>query len=400
MRWWGGDARHEAVLAALDIFMDRYPHITINPEYSAFAGFHDQLVLDLGARTTPDIVQVNYAWVHNFGLGQNVFLDLNTMSHILNLTEWNDSMRASMTTTDGQLAAVPHGMTGRVILYNRHMLEAHGRTTFPATIDELIEYGNEVAASNTTLDQGSNEYAFFPLGPETLDIALLTMLYNMTGKGLETNGTMNHTVEEVEAAFEVFGRMIDTNTIPSFQQQEPPADATNPVWMQGRSGSSFAWVSNVFLEADNFMEGDRDGLGVALFPAVTQGGSQTIMQRPSLGHTIASTTQHPELAAYILNFLYTDTEALEVLGNAFGIPLSRSAAAIAEANGATVGLQAIGLDMLLSAPAGDMGATFEDANMRNPRFAIIEAFRTGNMNARQAAEQFILQQQAALNDMR
>jgi oligogalacturonide transport system substrate-binding protein len=398
MSWWGNDPRHDAVNAAIDIFQSRYPHVTVVRQYGVFAGFQTALTTQLAAQTEPDIVQSNYAWIHAFDAGRNVFLNLRDYDHIIDLSEWAPSLLDFTTTSDGQLAGVPHGMTGRVIIYNQAMLAEHGFSTFPTDFQEWIRLGEAIAAGNATLDAGSNTYAFFPLGPESLDIIILSMLYNQTGRNMQENRQMQHTVDEVEAVFNIIGRLIDSGTIPSFEQQEPPHNSTNPVWMSGRSGAAFEWVSNIFLAGGDFMEGDIDGLGVSLLPAVTPGGNQAIMQRPSLGHAISRNTDHPALAAYLLNFLYTDEQALLTIAHQLGIPLSSTAARIAEHEGQIRGLQAEGLDLLLANPA-TMCPLFEDANMRNPRFEIIEQFRLGVITSRQAAERFVNEQQTVMNNM-
>jgi oligogalacturonide transport system substrate-binding protein len=403
MAWWGGDARHDAVNAALDIFESRYPHVTIVRDYGAFAGYQTALTTQLAAQAEADVLQSNYAWIHAFDAGRNVFLNLRDYDHIIDLSEWAPALLDFGTTADGQLSAVPHGMTGRVIIYNQELLAEHGATSFPATFDEWIELGDRIAAGNATLDAGANTYAFFPLGPESLDIVLLTMLYNETGRNLQANGRILHTVDEVEAMFNILARMIANGTIPTWEQQEAPHDATNPVWMQGRGGSVFEWVANIFLAGGNFRDNNPaarqvEGLGLALLPAVTPGGSQSIMQRPSIVHAVSRNSQHPELAVYLLNFLYTDEEALLTIGAQFGIPLSRTAAAISEREGQVWGLQTEGLSMLLE-NVGEMCFMFEDPNLRPERFAAIEGFRTGALTARQAAERWVNGQQNELSMM-
>ena len=403
MSWWGNDPRHDAANAALDLFTSRYPHVTVIREYGVFAGFQTALTTQLASQSEPDIVQSNYAWIHAFDAGRNVFLNLRDYDHIIDLSEWAPSLLDFTTTTDGQLAGVPHGMTGRVIIYNQAMLAEHGFSSFPTDFPEWIRLGEAIAANNATLDAGDNTYAFFPLGPESLDIVLLTMLYNETGRNLQADGRILHTVAEVEGMFELIGQMIATGTIPTWEQQEAPHDATNPVWMQGRGGSVFEWVSNIFLAGGNFYgnsQADRriEGLGVALLPAVTPGGSQNIMQRPSLVHAVSRNTQHPELAVYLLNWLYTDPDALDILGAQFGIPLSRTWAAISERDGQVWGLQSEGLGLLMG-NIGEMCHLFEDPNLRPERLAAIEGFRTGAMNARQAAERWVNGQQSELSMM-
>jgi len=399
MSWWGADPRHEALIAALDLYMDRYPHITVDHEFGAFQGWMDNMVIQLAGQVEPDIMQVNYAWVHAFGGGTNVFLDLNTVSNVLDLSEWSPELLNFMTTADGQLGAVPHGVTGRVVIYDREMLAEHDLSSFPATFDEWIELGSSVSVGNAGLDQGNNTYAFYPLGPETIDVMFLQMLYNNTGKNMEENGQMLHTVEEVREIFEIIGRMTESGAMPTFEQQEPPHDATNPVWMEGRGGSAFEWVGNIFLAGGNFMENDLDRLGIANLPAVAPGGGQAIMQRPSLGHAISRNSDYPEVAAHLLNFLYTDEEALLIIAHHLGVPFSRTAAAIAERDEIIQGLQLEGVDLLIN-NHGIMSPLFEDPNLRQPRFSIFEAFRTGSIDAETAAERFLSEQQSALDNMR
>jgi len=402
--WWGADARHEAVLAALDVFTSRYPHITVEPEFGAFTGYLDSLVVQMAGRDEADIIQVNYAWVHALGGGTNVFANLNDFAHIIDLNEWSPALRGFTTTADGQLGGVPHGITGRVIIYNTEMLAQYGMSTFPATFDELIELGERIAEGNTALDEGNNTYSFFPIGPESMDIVMLTMLYNHTGRNLQADGRILHTVDEVEEMFNIWQRMIDVGALPTWDQQEGVGNVFTPVWMEGRGGSVFEWVGNIFVAGGAFMDNDIDerrveGVGVALLPAVTAGGSRNSMQRPSLVHTISRNSDNPELAAYLLNFLYTDEEALLILDNAFGIPLSSTAARIFEETGGAWGLQLDGFD-LLEANQGTMCPLFEDPNLRPARTAAIEAFRTGMIDAREAARRWVEDQQQELDAMR
>jgi len=402
MAWWGADARHEAVNAALDLFESRYQNVSIERDYGAFGGYLDSLVVQMAGQAEADIIQVNYAWVHSLGGGVNVFQDLNQMSDIIDLNQWSPALRGFTTTADGQLSGVPHGITGRVIVYDTEVYEPFGG--FPATFDEWIAIGEEIAAGNLVLDQGDNTYGFFPIGPETMDIVMLTMLYNHTGRNLQADGNILFTVEEVEYMFNIWQRMIDTGALPTWDQQEGVADVFNPVWMEGRGGSEFPWVGNIFVSAGAFLdnepsEGIVEGMGVALLPAVQAGQSRNSMQRPSLVHVVSRNSNHPELAAYLLNFLYTDEEALLILGNAFGIPLSTDAARIFEREGGAWGLQLDGFD-LLEANMGTMCPLFEDPNLRPQRFAAIEAFRTGSIDAAEAARRWVENQQQELNAMR
>jgi hypothetical protein len=176
--------------------------------------------------------------------------------------------------------------------------------------------------------------------------------------------------------------------------------------MQARAGGLFEWVGNIFLAGGNFQDNDPaerqvEGLGIALLPTMTPGTSMYSMQRPSLVHavTYAAVERGVEhIAAYFLNFLYTDEEALLAIGPEFGVPLARSAAAIADQEGQVWGLMADGLELLL-ANQGDMCHLFEDPQLRPARRSAWEAFHSGTITAREAAERWVADQQSYLNAM-
>ena len=407
MAWWGADARHEAVNAALDLFMDRYPHITVIPEYGQFGGYLDSLMVMLADGSEPDVFQSNYAWVHMLDGGNNPFMNLRDWDHIIDLGEWSDALLARATTADGQLAGVPHGITGRVIIYCTEMLAEHGLSSFPATFDEWIALGEAVTAGNTALDTDDNQYAFWPLGAPgndlSMDIIIMTMLINHFGVNLEANGQIQPTIDQVEYVFDILTRMKDAGLLPTHEQQEGVADAFNPVWMAGRGGSVYEWVGNIHVAGGAFLENDPsagivEGLGVALLPAVEAGGTRLSMQRPSIVHAVGRNTDHPELAVYLLNWLYTDEEALNIIFDQFGIPLSNTADRLFQERGGAWGLMLDGFD-LLEANEAIMCAYFEDGNLRPHRLNAIENFRNGSIDAREAARQWVEYQQYGLDNM-
>jgi oligogalacturonide transport system substrate-binding protein len=406
MAWWGGDARHAAVNAALDLFESRYPHIMVEREYGAFGGYLDALQVMLLDGSEPDVFQSNYAWVHMLAQGNNPFMNLRDWDHIIDLGEWTPALLGRTTTADGQLAGVPHGITGRVIIYTHDMLEQAGLTSFPATFDEWIAAAEVVNAGNTALESPGNTYAFWPLGAPgddlSMDIVIMTMIINHFGVNLEANGQILPTVDQVEYVFNILTRMKDVGLLPTHQQQEGVTNAFNPVWMEGRGGSVFEWVGNIHL-AGGAVEGRIDaaaqtaeGIGVALLPAVTPGGTQLSMQRPSIVHAVGRSTSHPELAVYLLNWLYTDEEALTIIFDQFGIPLSATADRLFQEQGGAWGLMLEGFS-LLEANAAVMCSHFEDGRLRPHRLNAIENFRNGSIDAREAARQWVEYQQYGLN---
>ncbi|MCL1995791.1 MAG: ABC transporter substrate-binding protein [Defluviitaleaceae bacterium] len=396
--WWGVEDRAILTEQALDVFRARYPNVTILTEWSAFGGHLDNLTLQLATGEEPDLMQVNYAWIHSLSPGgNNAFLDLNTVAHVLDLTEWSQDDLAFLIVGD-ELAAVPYGQNGRVVVYNRLLLQEFGLSEFPTTTEDLIAFGTLVSEGNNLgMDLGYNRHALANLDNLLFDLATLTWLYNTTGRTLQEGGQLLHTVEEVQAIFDLIGVLQETGTVPNpLQETAGFPNHNDPIWTEGRAGGALVWVSDVHNFFNTFMGGDQwDDLGVALLPTPA-GYPQITMQRPSFTHAISRNTDHPEVVAYLLNFLYTDPLAIVPLAQAGGIPFSTTASYYAQ--DVLVWPQIEGIE-LLALGLGVIDEYFEDPRLRNPRQDIFGQFRHGVIDSAEAAQRFINEQQTALNDI-
>ncbi|MCL1996805.1 MAG: extracellular solute-binding protein [Defluviitaleaceae bacterium] len=398
--WWGVEARAEAMEAAFDIFMARYPNVTIAGDWGPFGGHLDSLILQLATGEEPDIMQVNYAWVHSLAPdGNNVFFDINAVSDIVDLSEWT-SGDLSFMNVGGELAGVPHGMNGRIVVYNRLLLEEFGLDTFPATVEELIAFGEQVSVGNNLgMDLGDNRYALANLDNLLFDLSILTWLYATTGNPLQQGGQMLHTEEQVAAIFDLVYELQATGTVQNpLQETAGFPNHNDPVWTSGRAGGALVWVSDVNNFKNTFLVEGSDhweDLGVAPLP-VPAGTSPVTMQRPSLGHAISRNTSHPEVAAYLLNFLYTDPDAIRAIGATLGVPFSRTAAEITWGEGIVSDPQIEGMEILAVA-VGVIDEYFEDPRLREPRQGIFGEFRHGTIDSATAAARFVNEQQSALD---
>jgi oligogalacturonide transport system substrate-binding protein len=60
MSWWGGDSRHAATQAALEICGAKYGH-TISPEFTGWGGHFEKLTTQIAGGTEADLMQVNWS---------------------------------------------------------------------------------------------------------------------------------------------------------------------------------------------------------------------------------------------------------------------------------------------------------------------------------------------------
>ena len=77
--WWGNDARTAATQEVIAAFEKEYPNITIEPQFTDWAGYWDKLATETAANDTPDIIQMDEKYIATYG-DRGALLDLKSRS--------------------------------------------------------------------------------------------------------------------------------------------------------------------------------------------------------------------------------------------------------------------------------------------------------------------------------
>ena len=161
------------------------------------------------------------------------------MKDFINLSNWDENYLNAMQ-VDGEQTAVPHGMTGRVNLMNEKLFSENS-LELPVTYDELIEAGKVISKDNTATG-AENKYAFTNMGEVSKDLFIAQMLFNKTGKVMQTDGTVNYTVEEAGA-------------MPTFAQDPSIENESNPEWVNVRTGGIYEWANSLGKWVGSYQSG-------------------------------------------------------------------------------------------------------------------------------------------------
>jgi len=287
-------------------------------------------------------------------------------------------------------------MNARMLITNTAFLREFGLDAMPTDFEEFVELAERVSANNAELDAGDNRYLHVPFSNLDIDHFILTMFYSMTGRDNVVNGQWNFSVDEVEAVLELLVRLDAAGGQPTFYNHDPINNEQNQVWTSGRGASSFQWI-NVPQNAASVVGDGAYMDDMVLFPFPQVGGRTVAVARASLAHALSQNSANLDVAAYFLNWFYTDPDAIRAVGTELGVPGGRDAFEIMVNDGALHPLQQQGIDLLNTLPVGFMGVYWEDATLRNPRYEIYDELRTGRITVREAAERLVQEQQAALD---
>jgi len=394
--WWGSEARHRALEEVIRLFEAEFPGVRIIPEYSSWDGYGANLLSALSAGVEADIVQVNYNWIHAFGKGNNVFYNLIDLNEYIELSSWEQSYLDAMTTDDGQLAAVPWGMTGRVPLVNQSVFDAFD-VPIPRTYLAAKDAA-QIIAENNTQTEGENHFVFLNVGMESLDLFIGQMLLNHTGKVMQTGGIVNYTEDEVMEALALFLDLEASGATPNYYQDDVIQNEYNPDWLLGRAGMIFEWTSSMEKYIDVFGE-ESAQIVLGDFFRFHEEDTPTIYVKPSFGYAISRRTAHPEIAAQFIEFLFTNEQAVQAINTQLGLSSNTRTLEFQQALGMLDGLMGEAIALLDSYPQVVMDPFFEDHNVRAARYQAIDSLRIGAVDLRTAARMFIEGQQNALDEL-
>ena len=393
--WWGADNRHEAMKKVVDLYEKENPNVTVDVEYGAWDGWQAKVLTQLSGKTEADVMQVNYNWLFSFGRGKNVFYDMNKVKDYIHLENWDKTYLKAMQ-VDGVQSAVPYGMTGRVNLVNQKVFKDAG-VEVPTTYDELLAAGKTIAANNTATG-ADNKYAIVNNGDVSKDLFIAQMLYNQTGKVMQTDGKVNYKASQVADVLEQYKALEDAGAMPTFSQDNSIETNANPQWVNGNAGGTYEWANSLAQWSESYAGGEKSDLTVGPYLQKDKDTKPTIYVKPNFGYAISKNTKNPEVAADFINFLMTNKDAVTAAGDSLGISSNKITYDLQVKDNLLEGVVAEGYDMLDKYDQTVMDPYFEDDNVRNERYTAIEAFRTGKMTAKEAAKDYVEKQQEALDE--
>ena len=315
MNWWGGDSHHKATIEAIRAFEAKYPNIKVEAEYESFTGHEEKVALALKSGSAADVIQLNMDWVFNYSPDGEMFIDLNTLSNVIDLTAYEPS-DLDFFTINGKLQAIPVSNTGRVFFWNQTMFDRVG-AKIPTTLDELYAAGEKFAS----YEDGS----YYPLIVKELDRTLLMVYYLQCkyGKPWVENNELQYTQEEISEGMEFLNTLENKHVIPTLEILAGDGSElidTNQRWIDGHYAGIYMWDCNL-LKHKNAAAGFDFVVGDFINMGDYHGG----MSKAAMVFAIPKTSEHPAEAAALIQFLLGEKEGIKIMSDIRGIPLNKKA---------------------------------------------------------------------------
>ena len=358
--WWGGDSRHAAYQSALEAFQAEHSNITVEPTFAAWSGWEEKMAAAFIAGNAQDVCQVNWNWLYNYSADGSKFVDLNTTSKFIDLTQWDAAAMDACYVANSQ-QCVPVSMTGRIFYWNMTTFNKAGITEVPKSLDDLM------AAGKAFQEKLGNDYYPMHLGAYDRMILMVFYLESKYGKDWAdpTTSTLNYTADEIAEGIDFIKSLVEGHVIMSlptyYGSNGDNAAHQSTEWITGKLAGCFEWDSSATKYADALDEENKAGFTVG--EEIKFGDYNGGFSKVSMGMAITKTCKNPAEAATLIEYLWNGDGAA-IMGSECGIPASKAGMATAQAAGKINELVAEANGKVMSFVSCQLDPLFESSDLK------------------------------------
>ena len=361
MSWWGGESRHNAYQEALKAFSAEHTTITVNPTFAAWSGWEDTMSTKFAGGVAEDVCQINWNWLYNYSGNGQTFLDLNSVTDYLDMSQWDDAKLGACNVANAQ-QCVPISMTGRIFYWNMTTFNKAGITEVPSTEDDLF------AAGKAFQEKLGDDY--YPLHLGAYDRMILMVFYLESKYGKDwadpTTSTLNYTEEEIAEGLAFIKSLVDNHVMMNlktyYSANSDTATHQSNEWITGKIAGIFEWDSAATKYSSALDDDNKDGFTVG--EEIKFGDYNGGFSKVSMGLAITKTCEHPAEAATLINFLLNETAGAEIMGSECGIPASKAGLAAAQSAGKIKELVAEANGKVMAFVSNQLDPLFESNDLK------------------------------------
>lgn len=310
--WWGAESRHKVTLDAMNLYMERNPHVKIEAEYSDWDGYYQKLLTQLAGGTAPDLITTLDRWLADLSRQGDFLLDVNSVSDTVDLSGFDPTFLRNDCTVDDVLMGLPFGLVGTIFMYNTEFFDRYGIA--PDTVwtwENLIDYGQAV--------QQQNPEAYL-LSTETDEMCYILRTYvrQITGEPfIKDDYTIGADRETLLSMFTLLKDYVDAGVCEPFEQAVlfMGRSHENPKFQSGDLGMQFKMNSHI----PKYRGVAAFPLDVTLMPIADGAVDTGFYMGSSMMLSINAASPNVDEAAKFMNFWFNDEECIRIVGTDRGV---------------------------------------------------------------------------------
>lgn len=314
LAFWGNDVRAEMYNEAIAAFEEEYPNITVNSSFLDFPAFWERRQTEAAGGNLPDVMQFDYSYLRQYS-ENGLLLDLDPYLGDVIETDPIPQNILDIGVVGGTTYGIATSTNAWAMFTNPTLLAEVGVEEFAGgTWDDYAAWMGEVTEASGGEVWGGSDY--------TGRIQNFEIQLRAEGSALFTeDGEPGFDEARLAEFWEDGQEVIASGAVISAQRLEEIFPTSG--FGAALTASELTW--------DNFGAGYLGELGEGypelglVAPPITVEGARDLYLKPSMLHSIAANTDHPEAAATLVNFLVNSPQSGEIFGTNRGLPASETA---------------------------------------------------------------------------
>lgn len=381
--WWGGDSRHTPTLQAFDLYHQKNPNVTVSGEYQGWDGYYQKLVTQLAGGTAPDIMQIDQPWLFELCSQGDVFADLSGED----LSQFDAKFLDAMCSYDGKVVGLPTGTNANTFLIDVGLLERSG-------IDPNTKWTWENIVSEGKKVHETNPDCYFEAGtPDHIRFWFEMYMAQLAGCVVKPDKTLGFTRDQAVQAFTYFKSWWDNGVSAPFSKTSLFYQKfdDDPDWVNGKICGAWTWVSSLGKGI-----GSRQNMETRQLPVMDGAVDSGVLVRPSQIFVVNNNAKNKAEALKLLNFLFYDKDAIEILGTCRGIPSTTGGRQILADEGKLDKLSETATNEGVAQGGGAQSTWQMNSQVIQTMQDVIDQLGYGRITPEQAADQLIANLTATL----
>ncbi|MBW4082541.1 ABC transporter substrate-binding protein [Paenibacillus sp. S150] len=386
--WWGSENRHKALLAAIDAYTAKNPHVQIEAEYSGFDGYYEKLVTQLAGGTAPDLTPLSFDWIDEIAVKGDLTIDWYEQKDNVNLDAFDSGFLEKYTVVNGKLVGLPMGINGMVTAYSKPFFDKYG-------IEESSDWDWE-KIHETGVKVHEQDPEAYLLAQLDVRGFLQPYVAQLTGgQWINEDKTPGFTAGQLEQAFAYYKQLLDDGVLqPLAQSSLYPEITENPAWQQGKIGAVFGLASTL-----SKLKSFNPDIDVASYPVPADAKASGVVVNPSNPLALNRASKHPGEAAKFASWLLTDPEAAEILMDVYSVPPVKANADLLAGKGLIDSTVVKAVELALTNPGDPVNGISGNQELSKLAEDYLQQVGFGQLEPRAAAEGLITRLNDKLKDI-
>ncbi|MTH61287.1 ABC transporter substrate-binding protein [Paracoccus litorisediminis] len=313
MIWWGGDERARRTNAAIDLFKQANPGVTVESEFMGWDDYWARLATQVAGGNAPDFIQMDYRYMFEYARRGAIRPLDEFLGKELAIADFGQ-VNLDSCSVDGKLYGGNVGVNAFSVVFDGKAWDEAGVNA--PTLGLSWDGFAEQCAAFTSANKRSRVYA---TADGSCQEGLFEVWLRTQGKALyNPDGTLGYDAADAGRWFAYWTEMRKAKScVPADTQAlYKNSPETSPI-VTGSAVTDFAH-SNQFESFQKLVQAELSVVGAP----VQEGGKPGQYLKPSQMFSVSSTSKDPALAARMINFLVRAPEGARLLGLDRGVPAS------------------------------------------------------------------------------